>query len=247
VLDFPLQLQSLEDIWTLCDRGWSPQCKIAVTAAIVNIIYSIWFYRNQARFHSKVTHWRLVINGKISNVALSGNNTSKTSNSSVRDLLILKKFNIKIHAPKAPVIKEVIWQPPIANWVKCNTDGASNTTSSSCGGIFRNSDAIFLCCFAENIGGGTAYHAEISGVLRAIEIANQRNWMNLWIETDSALVVMALKNVTLIPSNLRNRWNNCRLMLNDMNFIVSHIYREGNHCADRLAALGLTIPNLTIW
>jgi len=32
-----------------------------------------------------------------------------------------------------------------------------------------------------------------------------------------------------------------------MNFIISHIYREGNQCADRLAALGLTIQNLTIW
>jgi len=247
VLNLNLQFQSLEDIWTLCDRGWSPQCKIAVTAAIVHIIATIWFYRNQARFQSKSTHWRLAINSIISNVALSGNNTSKASNSFVRDLVILKKFNINIHSPKAPIIKEVIWQPPIANWVKCNTDGASNTTNSSCGGIFRNSDAILLCCFAENIGGGSAYHAEISGVLRAIEIASQRRWLNLWIETDSALVVMAFKNATLIPCNLRNRWDNCKLLLNAMNFIVSHIYREGNQCADRLAALGLTIQNLTIW
>ena len=140
-----------------------------------------------------------------------------------------------------------LWQPPIANWVKCNTDGDSNTTNSSCGGIFRNSDAILLCCFAENIGGGSAYHAEISGVLRAIEIASQRRMLNLWIETDSTLVVMAFKNATLIPCNLRNRWYNCKLLLNAMNFIVSHIYREGNQCADRLAALGLIIQNLTIW
>jgi len=75
----------------------------------------------------------------------------------------------------------------------------------------------------------------------------QRRWRNLWIETDSALVVMAFKNATLIPCNLRNRWYNCKLLLNAMNFIVSHIYREGNQCADRLAALGLTIQNLTIW
>ena len=84
-------------------------------------------------------------------------------------------------------------------------------------------------------------------VVTAIEIANQRRWRNLWIETDSALVVMAFKNATLIPCNLRNRWYNCKLLLNAMNFIVSHIYREGNQCADRLAALGLTIQNLTIW
>jgi len=27
------------------------------------------------------------------------------------------------------------------------------------------------------------------------------------------------------------------------NFNVSHIYREGNHCADQLANLGLTLPS----
>ncbi|MCI02158.1 glycerol-3-phosphate dehydrogenase, partial [Trifolium medium] len=47
-------------------------------------------------------------------------------------------------------LKEVIWQPPLNHWVKCNTDGASTLTSSACGGIFRNSKAEFLCGFAEN-------------------------------------------------------------------------------------------------
>ena len=31
-----------------------------------------------------------------------------------------------------------------------------------------------------------------------------------------------------------------------MNFIVSHIYREGNTCADSLANIGLTISD-TLW
>jgi len=32
-----------------------------------------------------------------------------------------------------------------------------------------------------------------------------------------------------------------------MNFIVSHIFRKGNQCADYLANLGLTYNVLTIW
>ena len=31
-----------------------------------------------------------------------------------------------------------------------------------------------------------------------------------------------------------------------MNFVVTHIYREGNHCADKLANLGLSSPDL-VW
>ncbi|MCI80670.1 ribonuclease H protein, partial [Trifolium medium] len=39
-----------------------------------------------------------------------------------------------------------MWQPPTFNWVKCNCDGASlgNPGLSSYGGIFRNSEALFL-------------------------------------------------------------------------------------------------------
>jgi hypothetical protein len=33
--------------------------------------------------------------------------------------------------------------------------------------------------------------------------------------------------------------------ISNMNFFVSHIYREGNHCADKLASLGLTLPGFT--
>jgi len=47
-----------------------------------------------------------------------------------------------------------------------------------CNRIFRNNDVVFVVCFAENLGGGNAYHAEISGVLRAIEIGKQMNWNN---------------------------------------------------------------------
>lgn len=32
-----------------------------------------------------------------------------------------------------------------------------------------------------------------------------------------------------------------------MNFVISHIYREGNRCADMLASKGLESPGVTIW
>ncbi|MCI35140.1 hypothetical protein A2U01_0056361, partial [Trifolium medium] len=41
------------------------------------------------------------------------------------DFRIIKAFNVKIHPPNAPSIKEVVWLPLIASWVKCNTDGAA--------------------------------------------------------------------------------------------------------------------------
>jgi ribonuclease HI len=80
--------------------------------------------------------------------------------------------------------------------LKCNTDGAScgNPGNAACGGIFRNSDADFVYGFAEPLGESTAYIAELSGVIRAIEIAFQKQWNNLWIETDSSSVVATFQD-----------------------------------------------------
>jgi hypothetical protein len=83
--------------------------------------------------------------------------------------------------------------------------------------------------------------------MRAIELANYRNWKNLWLESDSSLVVLAFKSIDLVPWELSSRLKNCLKITSGMNFVVSHVYREGNQCADGLANLGLSIDRFTIW
>jgi len=83
--------------------------------------------------------------------------------------------------------------------------------------------------------------------MRAIEIAYHKNWLNFWLESDSILVVNAFSNKSIVPSHLSNRWLNCMKLLASMNFVVSHIFREGNQCADSLANFGLTIQGLFSW
>jgi ribonuclease HI len=167
----------------------------------------------------------------------------------MRDFSILKIFNVATHQPRVPMVKEVIWSPAHFNWLKCNIDGASNGNPdpAACGGIFRKHDASFLSCFAEPLGNVSSFHAEICGALRAIELACQNNWSDLWLETDSSLLVLAFQKPTLVPWQLRNRWNNMQVMLRDMCCIMTHIYREGNQVADCLANHGLTLQHLCIW
>jgi len=123
--------------------------------------------------------------------------------------VILKKFNVTLHHPKAPKIIEVIWQPPPPNWIKCITDGSTAGNLSSCGRIFKDSNYEFLLCFGENTEIGKSLRAELSGAMRAIELANTHHWKNLWLEADSELVIEAFKNCSLVPWNLRNKWMNC--------------------------------------
>lgn len=128
VLNFPLNFTVTSDIWKVCDRSWTPQCKLTITACLVNVINCIWYVRNQARFQNKIIDWRIVINIIITSTALSGNNTNKTSAVDMTEFRILKALKINIHPPKAPSIKEVLWHPPIFNWLKVNTDGAVTKT-----------------------------------------------------------------------------------------------------------------------
>lgn len=246
-LNLSLNFTCLEDIWKICDMNWSPQCKVVVTSALINLFNTIWFVRNQARFCNKNITWRHAITLIISATSLAGNATSKSSNNSIRDFTILKIFNVATHQPRAPLVKEVFWSPAHFSWLKCNIDGASNGNPgpSACGGIFRKHDASFLSCFAEPLGLSTSFHAEICGALRAIEIAFHNNWTDIWLETDSSLLVLAFQKPTLVPWQLRKRWH--KVMLRDMHCIVTHIYREGNQVADCLANHGLTLQALGVW
>jgi hypothetical protein len=40
---------------------------------------------------------------------------------------------------------------------------------------------------------------------------------------------------SIVPWHLSNMWFNCKKLITNMNFIVSHIFREENQCADSLA------------
>ena len=82
------------------------------------------------------------------------------------------------------------------------------------------------------------------GLIIAMESAAANSWDRLWLECDSSSVVDAFKNHSLIPVHLRNRWHNC--FQHGLMVICSHIFREGNCCADKLASFGHALTD-TIW
>jgi ribonuclease HI len=100
---------------------------------------------------------------------------------------------------------------------------------------------------ALGLGIASSLVAEIMGVILAIECAFDRNWNHLWLECDSSLVVLAFKSPSVIPWHLKNRWLNCITKIKSMNVCIFHIYREGNHCADKLASLDLSLAEFKWW
>ncbi|KAK2430924.1 hypothetical protein QL285_029213 [Trifolium repens] len=245
-LNFTIQFYSTDDIWKLCDLNWSPQSKVTITTAIINLLNTLWLVRNKARFDFCIP-WQSAISLIIASTSLSGNNTCKTSSNFMRDFSFLKMFRISIHRSRPNILKEVLWHPPLLTWLKCNIDGAScgNPGIAACGGIFRDHNADFVYGFAEPLGTCSAYVAEMRGFMRAIEIAFHKQWNHLWIESDSSTVVSAFINPDhQVAWSLRTRWHNALFMARHMHVIVTHIYREGNQVADLLANHGLTFPSI---
>ncbi|GAU34892.1 hypothetical protein TSUD_144230 [Trifolium subterraneum] len=160
-------------------------------AAIISSLNIIWFSRNQRRFTNKMIHYKSAIYLIIAIVSLSGNTSNLHAYSTMSEFVILKAFNVQMKFSNAPVIKEVLWHPPILNCIKSNCDGAS----------------------LGNPGVQTSLFAELMGAMLAIEIAFHRGWKQLWLETDSMLVLLAFKSS-----------------------------KVGIHCADKMANLGLTLP-----
>lgn len=203
-------MSSLLTIFEVGSRGWSPQAKLTVYAAIVNLINAILFTRNNSRFNSM----RPTINSAVAlittNILLSSNLTKAVTGPSISDFVVLKAFKSDIHHPKAPRIIEVFWHPPILNWTKCNTYGASvgNPRQAAWAGIFRNRTGKSKGYFTLNLGNANALYAGLMGVILAVEISYDKKWKYLWIELDSKLTSLAFKSPSIVPWNLLNRWQN---------------------------------------
>ena len=93
-----------------------------------------------------------------------------------------------------------------------------------------------------------AFEAEILSFIITVEYAYKYKWNNLWIETDSIYVVMAFNSKnTNVPWRFRNRWLWALEYAKSMNNYVSHIYRESNCVADKLASMATHISDGLLW
>ncbi|KAE9620110.1 putative ribonuclease H-like domain-containing protein [Lupinus albus] len=78
-------------------------------------------------------------------------------------------------------------------------------------------------------------------------MAHKKCWNCIWLECDSSLVVDISKGKGSPPWMLLNKWLKCRDILASMDYKVTHIFREDNVCADRLANYGISSNCFTFW
>jgi len=133
----------------------------------------------------------------------------------------------------------VCWKAPTAPWVKVNTNGSVINNLGACGGLYRDHLGTFLGAFACNLGSCSVFDVEVFAFILALEFVALHGWDHLWLESDSSSSLLILKNSSLVPILLRNRWCNARSL--NIQVLSSHIFWEGNMCADKLANFGHSV------
>lgn len=120
-------------------------------------------------------------------------------------------------------------------------DGAAKGSLgiATCGGNFKDYQVVMLGCFSSHIRVAYSIVAKLTAAMYAIKIACKKGWTRLWLETDSLLVVQAFKSMEVVPWRLQNKWINCLHLSKQLTLQVTHIYRECNVCADKLACHGI--------
>lgn len=85
------------------------------------------------------------------------------------------------------IIIGVRWEPPSRGHYKLNTDGATigNRGISDIGVVFRTSSRDWIPRYLENMPYTTNTLAELTALLRELQIAQQRDLTPLEIATDS--------------------------------------------------------------
>ncbi|KAF9592403.1 hypothetical protein IFM89_014654 [Coptis chinensis] len=200
-------------------------------------------------------HWHGAIWNRFTHPKLAANAWKLHSGRAATDLAVKKKG---IHlVPKCKLcglqeedLNHLLWQCTFAektwNWlagkfkfragfsnnkeamsrsqqVKIITDGTTK------GSYFRDHDGNFLLICGKGLGEATSYWAECICILESVEIAIEKGWLNMWVESDA---------VTTFTSNsmswqIRYIWHTC--MKRPHLFYLSHIWREGNTVADAIA------------
>lgn len=132
----------------------------------------------------------------------------------------------------------VSWIPPRPGFVKINTDGARKAANglASAGGLIRNHRGDWIIGFTTNIGCTSSFMAELWGLREGLIVARNHDFNNIVAETDSEAVAQTLNKEE--DHSLNTLIADCRDLLGHFqNAEVTHVYREGNQCADYLANL----------
>jgi ribonuclease HI len=225
--------------------AFNAQFNDLLLAGIIHTLHTLWLACNGVRFsnakisvHAAITKVRTAI--KLSSSLMHSHTKPRSA-----DITILLRLDVTPSYPRPVSLTPVLWKAPMALWTKVNSDESVIDTTTACGAILRDCTGAYKGGFSSKLAHSTVLHAELMGIILAMEMVLEKGWSRLWVEIDSQLAIRASRDHSIVPWNLQNRWHNCFSC--QMQLLFSHVYREGNSCADKLAAHGHVITGFLWW
>lgn len=175
----------IDDYRNILVMNWSDQARVVIHAIITNVIYQDWIARNKAIFDDHIQSWKHCVTLIKAHAKIVGNSTLRASNGTMANFSFLKHLGITVRLGKNIQTLDVLWSSPLLGWMKVNVDGASkgNTRLAGCGGIFRDSFANHIVNFSSFLGNEDSDFGEVFAIIIALELAMEKNFDKVWIET----------------------------------------------------------------
>ncbi|XP_015942837.1 heat shock 70 kDa protein [Arachis duranensis] len=142
------------------------------------------------------------------------------------------------------------WRVPPSGWVCLNTDGSmfqnrNNNNKAACGGLVRDSSGSFLGGFSVKLDHATSVTmAELWGVVHGLNLAWDLGCRKVKVDIDSGNALGLVRNCPVANDpafGLVSEIN--ALVRRDWLVEFSHILRESNRAADKMAHLGHTLDS----
>jgi Reverse transcriptase-like len=140
-----------------------------------------------------------------------------------------------VHPDKRATTSINSWSRPEQGWIKLNSDGAKCrlTGSAAGGGLFRDSFGFWLGGYQLKSGHVPIITAELKAIKTELEIAWEKGYKKLLVETDSTEATSILNG--LVVESETDLVQQIRAMLNDdWEVRIMQTIRINNGCADLL-------------
>jgi ribonuclease HI len=222
-------------------------------------LWAIWKERNQRIFNSNSSSssntWER-IKRFIRETILSKDWAQEDTQCKIEEERILEGWNLRgCMQTQGKVIRKTnsspsVWSPPPSGFIKLNFDGASrgNPGPAGFGAVLRDHAGQIIHLAAGFLGENSNNVAELTSLLRGLQIAVQHQLHWLIIEGDSQVIIQLVSKILhgMPPGRISPSWRLSGLLEDfgefihpHLTLIPSHIRREANKVADHLANTGI--------
>ncbi|KAM7461730.1 hypothetical protein LguiA_029851 [Lonicera macranthoides] len=218
----------------------SPCFKVILSFIPMSICWELWRARNQSRFEGgqfSATNIILNVRTNFKAVFSSANIIARRSENDSR---LLCNLGVEFLGLIKNRIWVTQWVKPHNGRVKLNADGCSKGNPGHAGGgcLLRNDQGRLIWAQADYFGLTSNMVAETRALLMGIRKCVWEGWSNIEVEVDSLILVQVVKQQIRVPWCIHFELKEIMHLLGQVNFQISHIYRESNKCADFLANIG---------